>query len=75
MVLGKDAEIRCDQMAEAIFSKLGASGKSYQQANVLRKKTYYPNRVDLAYGESEIFYLFADKFQNRYNFVSYMKKT
>ncbi len=47
----------------------------YQKANVFRhKKTYYPNRVDNAQGESEISNLFADKFQNLYNCVSYKKK-
>ncbi len=74
MVLRKVAEIRCDQMAEAIINN--PSGKSlYQQANVFhQKKTYYPNRVDNAPGESEISNLFADKCQHLYNCVSYKKQ-
>ncbi len=75
MVLRKDAEIRCDKMAEPIIRN--PSGKSlYQQANVFRhKETYYPNRVDNAQGESEISNLFANNFQNLYNCVSYTKMT
>ncbi len=37
-------------------------------------KTYYPDRVGNAQGESEISNLFADKFQNLYNCVSLKKK-
>ncbi len=71
IVLSKNTEIRCDQMAEAIISN--PSGKSlYQQANVFRhKKIYYPNRVDNAQGQSKIYNLFADKCQNLYICVSY----
>ncbi len=48
MVLSEDAEIRYDQMVEAIINNL--YGKSiYQQADVFHhKKTYYPNMIDNA---------------------------
>ncbi len=61
-------------MPDAIISN--PLGKSlYQQANVFcHKKTYYPNRVDNVQGECEISNLFADKFQNLYNGVSYKKR-
>ncbi len=72
IVLRKDAEIRCDTMADAIISN--PSGNSlYQQANVFcHKKMYYPNKVDNAQGQSEISNFFAEKYQNLYNSVSYI---
>ena len=73
MVLKREAEIRCDKMADAI--NVNPSSKPvYQQANVFRKKkAQYPNRVDNAQGECEIAELFKDKFNNLYNCVSYDK--
>ena len=53
MVLRKEAEIRCDKMAEAILSK--STNNMWKQAITFRKrKTFYPNTVDGAQGDSYI---------------------
>ncbi len=70
MVLKRDAEIRCDKMAEAIVNN---DNKSFwiQPKSFLPRKATYPAKVNDADCQAEIADLFADKFHNLYNSVSY----
>ncbi len=70
MVLKQDAEIRCDKMAEAIVNN---DNKSFRKLlkSCLPKKATYP--TDDADSQAEIADLFADKFHNLYNSVSYIE--
>ena len=70
MAIKKDAEIRCNKMAQALSAKDNSS--FWKQVKSFRQnKSSFPVKVDYAEGEEEISDLFADKFYNLYNSVSY----
>ena len=70
MVQKKEAEIRCDKMAEAIAAK--STAKMYRYARSFkRKKTSCPGKVDNIFGEENIANHFASKFCELYNSVSF----
>ena len=70
MVLKKEAEIRCDKMAEAAAAK--SVTDIYRHARSFKKrKTSCPGKVDDISGEANIANHFACKFEDLYNSVSY----